>query len=90
MAYRIELYYGFKTSYDYAHDKDCIQHVFEAVDPAEPDEDNIIPDRLADELDTYVGSNAFTWDNICIDIPESIVRRIQTDAVQAYLKRGGN
>ena len=90
MAYRIELYYGFKTSYDYAHDKDCIQHVFEAVDPAEPNEDNIIPDRLANELDTYVGSNAFTWNNICIDIPESIVRRIQNDAIQAYLKQGGN
>ena len=90
MAYCIELYYGFKTSYDYAHNKDYIQHVFEAVDPVEPDVDNSVPDRLADELDTYVGSNAFTWDNIYIDIPESIVRRIQTDAVRTYLKQGGN
>ena len=58
MAYRIELYYGFKTC------GDSPKHVFEAVDPAEPDTDNLVPDRLADRLNSYVGSNAFTWDNI--------------------------
>lgn len=84
MAYRIELYYGFKIC------TDGPEHVFEAVDPVESDTDNTVPDRLADRLNSYVGSNAFTWDSICIDIPESIVRRIQNDAVQAYLKQGGN
>ncbi|MDD5022246.1 MAG: hypothetical protein PHR82_09000 [Endomicrobiaceae bacterium] len=75
--YSINLYYGYQEG-------ECgIYHAFEATDPLENCDDNKIEDLLSEMLDTTPDDVNFNCDSMCIRIPDSLVKRIQEDAITA-------
>ena len=77
---KILLYYGFEEG-------ECgIYHAFEAVDPEAPGDDGGIADRLAELLDCKAGDDRFDYNSMLIQLPASLVERIEAKAVQKHLK----
>ena len=76
--YQIELFYGWE-------DGECgVYHAFKATDPdVEKDDDKIAMD-LAEQLDREYDDDRFDCNSMYVDLPESLIKRIQEDAVREH------
>lgn len=83
--YKIELFYGWE-------DGDCgTFHSYKAVDPQVPHDDDKIVAELAEQLDRKPDDDNFYWDSMYICLPESLIKRIQEDAIREHeTKKGEN
>ena len=77
IKYQIDLYYAYKDS------NSEIIHAFEAVDPALSNEDDVSK-KLAEVLSADVDSQDFNWNKAFVDIPDSVVSRIRSEAIREY------
>lgn len=76
--YWMWLHYGWEESVD-----DGIRHAFEASDPGDDYDDEGVEQSLLSELAPDEGGNFnFDWDITMLKLPESLVKRIQADAVK--------
>lgn len=76
--YWMRLHYGWEESVD-----DGVRHAFEASDPENDYDDEVVERSLRSELAPDEGCNFnFDWDITMIKLPESLVKRIQADAVK--------
>lgn len=74
--------YYVNLNYGYQECEDGIYHAFIAEDTNNLKEADHIAVELASLLDTTVDDQRFNWDCMNIEIPESVVKQIQQDAVQ--------
>ena len=82
--YQILLYYGIEEC-----ESECSTfHSFRAVDPQQPHDDDAIAADLAEQLDCNTDDDNFQCRNMYIDLPESLTRRIQQDAISAFIATG--
>lgn len=81
--YKAELYYGWCSS----HDTYDVYHAFELTDPKEQKDSSEIGDRLAELLDTTRDDDDFGFRSMLVNLPDSVVQRIQDDAVAAETER---
>lgn len=77
--YHIELCYGYQEC------ESGIYHSFEAVDPLAPLDDEKIAHKLSATLDTTPDDVNFNHNSMQILLPEEVVERIRTDAVNDFL-----
>lgn len=77
--YAIELYYGYEEG-------ECgIYHSFRALEPGHAVNEDLIAKDLAEQLDCVPEDDRFNHNSMYIDLPVSLVEKIQQDAVRAYL-----
>lgn len=80
-TYQALLYYGIEEN-----ESECsIFHAFRAEDPAEPHDDDAIAEDLASQLDCEPDDDCFQCRSMYINLPDSLVKKIQQDAVTAFL-----
>ena len=76
------LYYGIEDS-----EEDCsIYHAFQVEDPAVKHDDERIAVNLARQLDCEPDADNFQMRSMYVDLPESLICRIQEEAVADYLR----
>ena len=82
--YQIKLYYGYEEN-------ECgIYHSFRAEDPdVKVDSDEIARD-LAEQLDREADDVRFNYGSMYIDLPQSVIDKIQGDAITQYRKEQEN
>lgn len=78
---QVLLYYGIQASECDAN----IYHAFRAVDPKAISDDDAIAKDLAEQLDTAPGNDDFQMRSMYIDLPTSLVKRIQEEAIRNFL-----
>ena len=79
--YQALLYYGIEENAT-----ECsIFCAFKAEDPASPADDDSIANELAAQLDCTPDDDCFQCRSMFIDLPQSLVERIQKDAIDRYL-----
>lgn len=78
---QILLFYGFQES----ECDNAIYHAFRAEDSAERADDDAISKDLAEQLDTLPENDDFQMGCMYIDLPPSLIARIQRDAVNRFL-----
>jgi hypothetical protein len=79
--YQVELFYGWE-------DGECgTFHSFKAVDPQVAHDDDEIAAELAEQLDRSPDDDNFHLDSMYIHLPESLIKRIQEEAVKEYCER---
>lgn len=79
---QILLYYGIQESECDAN----VYHAFRAVDPAATTDDDAIAKDLAEQLDTEPGNDDFQMRSMYIDLPPSLIERIEKAAIKRYLE----
>lgn len=79
---QVLLYYGIQESECDAN----VYHAFRAVDPAATTDDEAIAKDLAEQLDTEPGNDDFQMRSMYIDLPASLVKRIQEQAIRDFLE----
>lgn len=81
--YQALLYYGIEEN-----ETECsVFCSFRAEDPTQHHDDDIIAKDLAEQLDCKPDDDCFQCRSMYIDLPASLVQRIQQDAVDAYLRQ---
>ena len=76
--YQINLFYGYEEG-------ECgIYHSFKAVDPDTAYNDDQIEAELAEQLDCKPEDDRFGCNSMYINLPESLIKRIQEDAVREH------
>lgn len=81
--YQIELFYGYEEG-------ECgIYHAFEATDPDAEKNDTLIAMDLAEQLDCEYESDRFDCNSMYIDLPETLIARIEENAVKAFCEKLG-
>ena len=79
--YQVELFYGWE-------DGDCgTFHSYKAVDPAVAHDDDEIAAELAEQLDRSPDDDNFYWSSMYIHLPESLIKRIQEDAIREHCEK---
>lgn len=78
---QVLLYYGIQESECDAN----IYHAFYAADPKAALDDDAIAKDLAEQLDTEPGNDDFQMRSMYINLPVSLVKRIQEDAITEFL-----
>ena len=80
--YRVDLYYGYEES-SYG-----VSMEFVAVDPKVGADSDEIADGFAEALDVAKDDSHFNYDRCSLELPNSLVTRIQEDAIKDYLAKG--
>lgn len=73
-------------AYGYQETEEGIFHAFEANDPKDPPDCDVTAKNLAELLDTTTEDERFNWNEMDIKLPESVVRKIQNEAIVRFLK----
>lgn len=82
--YQILLYYGIEDN-----ETECTTfHAFRAVDPKLPHDYSKIAVELAAQLDCKPEDGCFQSRRMYIDLPESLIQRIQHDAIVSVIEKG--
>ena len=81
--YQVLLYYGIEENETEA----AIFHSFRLADPNTPQNEAAIVKDLAEQLDCLPEDDFFQARSMYVDLPEELVRRIQSDAIGAYVRR---
>lgn len=82
--YQALLYYGIEDN-----ETECTTfHAFRAVDPKLPHDDSKIAAELAAQLDCKPEDDCFQCRSMYIDLPESLIQRIQHDAIASIIENG--
>lgn len=82
--YQIKLYYGYEES-------ECgIYHSFRAEDPDGKVDSDEIAQCLAEQLDREADDEQFNYNSMYIDLPQSVITKIQADAIAKYRKEQEN
>lgn len=81
-GYDVTLYYGYVDS----HDSYDVYHSFELEDPEGTHDENMGA-KLAELLDTTAEDEDFRWKSMSVKLPESLVERIQEDAIWGKLRK---
>lgn len=83
--YEAELHYGWQRS----HDTYETYHAFELTDPEIPADYDELGEILADLLDTTPDDEDFDCNSMNVNIPASLVRRIQNDFINEIMASCG-
>ena len=79
--YKVNLFYGYEEG-------ECgIYHAFKAVDPDGDHDDDQIGAELAEQLDCKPEDDRFDYNSMYINLPESLIKRIQQDAVREHCEK---
>ena len=76
--YHVVLHYGFTD------EESGIYHSFEMKHPDDKEDINAITERLAESLDSYLGSRNFAHLWMSIELPDEVVSEIRDDAIEDY------
>lgn len=82
--YQIHLFYGIEDC-----ESECaIFHAFHAVDPKQSHDCKAIAAELAYQLDCTPDEDRFQCRDMYVSLPESLIHRIQQDAISAFVANG--
>lgn len=82
--YQIHLFYGIEEC-----EAECSTfHAFSAIDPQQSYDCETIAADLAQQLDCQPDDDRFQCRDMYVSLPESLIRRIQQDAISAFLANG--
>lgn len=82
--YQVTIHYGYEQNEDGE-----IYHAVLATDPSKPVNETAVAAELADLLDLMPEDDTFSWGSMDINLPESLVKQIQVDAVNKYIQQKG-
>lgn len=71
--------------YGYQETEEGIFHAFEAHDPSNLPDCDVTAKNLAALLDTTPDDDRFNWNEMDIKLPDSVVRKIQNEAVERFV-----
>lgn len=79
--YQINLYYGYEEN-------ECgIFHSFQAESPDAKVDTDEMRKALAEQLDVEADDDRFNWGSMYINLPESVVAKIQADTIRAIQQK---
>ena len=82
--HQIHLFYGIEDC-----ESECSTfHAFRAVDPQQSHDCEAIAADLAHQLDCQPDDDRFQCRDMYVSLPESLIRRIQQDAISAFIEGG--
>lgn len=77
--YEVKLYFG------YEEHESGIFHSFHALDPEAREDESVIAENLAEQLDREANDDSFHYGSMYVALPAALIDKIKADAVKEYL-----